>query len=142
MTAPGTCSHSSTTSSTVCPSYCLVSSRFRFLPVSLSPSFCLFLPSRREDSLSFMTTDMWQFPFVNDKKCANYLSGCSTANQTLTSCERVAELYHVRVCVGVGSERKLDKCASSCRLLLHFNHFKSFHKCSVEIGLPFHLWFY
>lgn len=43
----------------------------------------------------FMAADMWQFPFVNDKKCANYLSGCFTANQTLTSCER----EHLDVCV-------------------------------------------
>lgn len=30
------------------------------------------------------------FPAVNDEKCANYLSGCFAANQTLTSCESVS----------------------------------------------------
>lgn len=48
-----------------------------------------------------MAADMWQFPFVNDKKCANYLSGCFTANQTLTSCEREHLDVCVQLCVSV-----------------------------------------
>lgn len=64
------------------------------LPVpspSLSPTVCHLAAVDQTGRLPlFMTADMWQFPFVNDKKCANYLSGCFAANQSLTSCECAA----------------------------------------------------
>lgn len=55
------------------------------LPLSLAVCHSAALDPAGRLSL-FMTADMWQFPFVNDKKCANYLSGCFAANQSLTSC--------------------------------------------------------
>lgn len=49
----------------------------------------------------------------------------------------------VYLCVWVfWHEKKLDKCYVWRRLLLNFNHLKSFHKSGAEFGLPFHLWFY
>lgn len=59
--------------------------------LSLSPTVCHLAAVDQTGRLPlFMTADMWQFPFVNDKKCANYLSGCFAANQSLTSCECAA----------------------------------------------------
>ena len=124
------------------------------LSLSRSLSVCHLAVSNQTGRLPlFMTADMWQFPFVNDKKCANYLSGCFAANQTLTSCERVAAFARVceSVCLRVRvwvcwHERKLDKCDMRRRLLLNFNHLKSFffffRESCVEIGLPFHRCFY
>lgn len=74
--------------------------RFRFLSYCLS--LCHLAVSNQTGRLSvFMTADMWQFPFVNDKKCANYLSGCFTANQTLTSCVCVCVSMCASLCISV-----------------------------------------
>lgn len=113
------------------------------LAFHLSRSLCHLAASVRTGRLPlFMTADMWQFSFVNDKKCANYLSGYFSANQTLTSCQCAACVCMcVRVCVSVrvfetvGVRGKLDKCSLRCSLLLNFNHLKSFHKCNVKIYL-------
>lgn len=86
-------SHSSPLISMPCVHLSLCSSVF----LSSSPSFhlavCLCVTW-----LYPMTADMRQFSFVNDKKCGNYLSGCFTANQTLTSCERVCSQVCVSAC--------------------------------------------
>lgn len=61
-----------------------------------------------------MTADMWQFSCVNDERCANYVCGCSSANQTVTSCERV--------CVDVSAPRREGLLGQAlCWILMIWN---------------------
>lgn len=71
----------------------------------------------------FVTADVRQFSCVNDKRCANYLSGCFSANQTLTSCERV----------GVHVWAPSARGATWTSAQLHFNDRKSCRDGGVEI---------
>lgn len=64
------------------------------------------------------------FPVVNDKKCANYLSGCFAANQTLTSCESVSLHGRASLCICTYArfyvcrhQRRLGNCKMSYSVL-------------------------
>lgn len=76
----------------------------------------------------FVTADMRQFSCVNDKRCANYLSGCFGANQTLTSCERVG--------VHVWAPQPEGRLVQALSWILMIRNCRD---CGVEITFPLDL---